>query len=36
MVNDVINQAQETIDEIVPGPGFMIEAPLYKSAVHGG
>ena len=32
----VINQAQETIDKIVPGPWIVMQAAVKKCAVNGG
>ena len=36
VMNDVINQAQETIDKIVPGPWIVMQAAVKKCAVNGG
>jgi hypothetical protein len=36
MLDNVIDQAEEAIDEIVPGAGFVIQAPLHEGAVYGG
>jgi len=33
MMDDVVDQAEETIDEIVPRAGLMREAPLQEIAV---
>jgi hypothetical protein len=35
VVNDVIDQAEEAINKVVPGPRFVVQAALQQSAVLG-
>ena len=36
VMDDVVNQPEESIDEIVPRAGVVLQAPLKQVAVHAG